>query len=117
MTKDDARQLSTILHKLRDRVNAGDYPRHGICLSLEDEMPFSRGLYIRDWVQLTMHDWPRAEPGQDHNNGFVVPAVDCANAEAEYMHNLNNGTMWTGTYGDLRRNLLDFLIEEVDKLL
>lgn len=117
MTEDDARQLSTALHNLRDRVNAGDYPRHGICLSIEDALPFNRGPHIRDWMQLTMHNWPHAERGKDRDNGFVVPAVDCANAEAEYMHNLNNETMWTGTYGNLRRNLLDFLIEEVDKLL
>lgn len=64
----------------------------------------------------------RIAPKWKHYSGSTYyPVPDPKNmdkkwrAEDKYLHTCKKGDMWTGEYGRLRRDLLDFCIETLEK--
>lgn len=111
------RQALAALHRLRDDP-ATRNPFAGICECAGQLLPNDEpGRRAVRWIRETAGKWPkrhrqnrRESLGDEHN--YPVPGGQPAFEKATV-----NGTMWVSEYGQMRRELLDWLIAQAQHAL
>lgn len=101
------------LERLRDDPSTRS-PFAGICECASRLLPRDdAGRRAGRWIRETAAQWPkrtryrakRESQGDEHS--YPVPGGHAAYLQAEV-----NGTMWVSEYGQMRRELLDWLIQQ-----
>lgn len=101
-------ELLEILLKIKQQV-----PKEckGICDNVDLFYPNElTDQLAADWLATKFCEWPLFSGDID----FPVPSLDSCSADTMYLVTEN---YWTGDYGELRYELLDFLIQELTKEL
>lgn len=106
--------LQAALRDLRGRIEAGEHPRGSICTECEEfiELKLNR---CPDDPMLALESLAATWPKASENNCFVVPSDKPGERPmaAFYRHQKDNA-LWRGEYGDLRKELLAYLVAQVD---
>ncbi len=101
--------LHEALKIVKEQVETGTArPYRAICVALE-KLELDTFVPVADQLQPLFERWPK----YSGMGGYPVPSpVSKFGAAEMYYYALEESLMWTGEYGDLRRELLDFLLEE-----
>ena len=109
MNPETKQALHRELARLRHDVTLGIQSKHnGICYNTHYDSSTNRTIKLADaaWdLQVLCRKWPKAV----NTDGFPVPCPGYTNPAAGYHATEDK---WTGEYGLLRMELLDWLIQE-----
>lgn len=102
----------TLLNALRD---VKERPYRGICSSVWRTVPFDHPhkMEVSQLLDNLFQRWPEFSG----NVGYPVPHPTLAASSAYMMgtYGLNDVSMWRGEYGESRRRLLNWMIDELSK--
>lgn len=108
------------LSQLSESLQRGVTPRTGICwqvINVAGDIAEQRGEafnedVVQDWLDTAARRWPK------HSGDGCYPVPDPYEARYTFAarnryESSNAEQRWSGPYGDLRRELLAFLIKEI----
>lgn len=82
----------------------------GICALAEDYIETVLHLDSSE-LMLLVSDAMKLWPKRSESAMFPVPGIDGCGASVEFYFAQKNSSMWEGAYGDLRKELLAYLID------
>lgn len=114
MTPTQKRQLHAALLAVKADVLAGRAAKSsGICWLIELAL---RAAQLTSYEACdcgqAMLDLAKAWPEHSGRHVYPVRDANCEIPRVAFEHAHVTGTMWTGEYGDARRRLLDWLIDQ-----
>lgn len=122
LTKSLVVTLRELLLNLKEEVNRDLLPRTGICsevykrLIKAEVVEYRAHATVDEWMRNTWGRWSKYS-GSD---SFPIPAESCIGDQSDAAQNLaaynyRNSYKWSGMYLKLRLELIDFLLEELEK--
>ena len=99
--------MKTLLKAL---LSVEEIPNKGICLQMDNY--YGEVTPYKEWrhIRTIMGNWPEGT----HSENFPVPHPEGSRVSG-YFNAQRYGTTWEGEYGDNRRALLKYLINELEK--
>lgn len=110
MQDEDRKKLICLLEALADEdCNYEEYT-NGDHIGVCDIVDCRFGAGVRNDLQAMMFSWPEADIMDAGVGYFIVPHPEYSSGDAFGCHG-----MWEGEYGDARRRLCVWLVEELKK--
>lgn len=108
LTPEHARRVIAACRRLARPLSKPEDPKTGLCFNLSCESPLTRGAAMV-LVEVAAKSWPRRGECRTSSRIYPIGGIE------EYFNGAARGTMWSGKWGDRRRDLARHVAEELTK--